>query len=1553
MTSLSLKRVFTEAFRRGRRSPAARPWLHHLEARLAPAAQIVADINAEPTKNGSEPHEFVNFNGETYFNATDAIHGPELWKTDGTEAGTTFIKDIEPGSEGSFPEYLTPIGGELFFVTFSPANREPALWKTDGTTAGTVLVKSFSIGYGDDPRGLTAVNGTLFFSVDGPGGTELWKSDGTTAGTVRVADIKPGPYGSYPGGLTAFNGELYFTADDGVSGTELWKSDGTEAGTVPVADINPNPYTGSYPQSLTEDNGQLYFAADDGTTAGRELWKTDGTAAGTTLVADINPASDAGSYPLFLTDVNGVLYFVASDGTTGDELWKFDAGGTARVKDINPGGNSSYPDALTAVNGRLFFTANDGTTGEELWTSDGTDSGTVLVKDIYTDNSNPYLGYFPRYLTAVNGELYFAATEVGPTQGLWKSDGTEAGTVPVKVIAPGTGYTSSLSSLFNADGTLLFQGTDGVHGPELWTSDGTEDGTRLLKDIVAGTGDSGPGGLTDVAGELYFAADDGIHGRALWKSDGTEAGTSMVKDVHLDLAFGRLHDVVNVDGTLFFSGSDGVNGAELWKSDGTEAGTVMVKDINPGPDSSNPSRMADLNGKLMFMATDGVNGYALWSSDGTEAGTSMVKDIYHGTGRFDIEDMTVFGGVAYFSANDDTHGYELWRSDGTEAGTYYLKDINPGGYSSSPGYFTEFGGTLYFAARDVANGRELWKTDGTAAGTALVKDIVLGGGNHSSYPSYFVNAGDALYFAAYDPVNGGELWKTDGTDTGTVMVKDIFPGPDSSDASPVAAINGTVYFKAKDGVNGYELWKSDGTAAGTVMVKDISDALLGSQPGNLTVFNGKLYFTAFNETSGNEIWVTDGTEAGTHLAAQTVGGTPDGSPLYLTVSGGQLYFTASTVAEGNELWSFTDTPDITPPGVTIDQDAGQPDPAEAGPVRFRVVFSEPVTGFDASDVDLSQSTVPGTLLVGVTEVGQQDGTTYEVTVSGMAGDGNVVASIPAGAAKDLAGNDSLDSTSGDNVVRFAVRPTVTINQDPGQADPTTAGPIVFNVVFSEPVTGFDGSKVDLSQSTVGGTLSAAVTPLTSTTYQVSVTGMTGVGQVIARILADQVTDAAGNGNVASTSTDNHVDFFGGGTVGFTAAVLDTVDEGVGTYTVHVHRVGTQGDVTAQFTISAGTASAGDFADNNATHTLHWADGDDSDQTFTIQIIDDTISEARETINVGLTNIVGAIAGITSATVGIDYSDPLGSGSSFTEADGDKVTLRLSPATAGTLQYYLTNGAGPIDRIVLAGTSSTKSTVTLSVRKARGANGTTDIREVIGTGVKTLNMAKANLTGAGISLTGPLGSLTVGNVFGGADILAAGDPTLKTRIKAGAIGDGTVVNVGSSLTSFTALSFGNSDILAPSIGTLMVRGNFSGDVTVSGAGVLAGKPALKMFHVLGAVTGSAIDVTGSVSVAIVGSFVDSHLFAGYAGPLGGGGTYTAGDAIGSFQTTSRGGTFANSTVAADVVKTVSLWAVDDTNGGAAFGVFADTSINSVAVRSTRKSFRSPTDDGIGDFRIKVN
>jgi ELWxxDGT repeat protein len=461
-----------------------------LAARGEPVA-LLKDINPDALA-GSDPQGLVALGDKLLFSADDGS-GRELWTSDGSSLGTLLVRDINPGGSSN-PQFLTVVGGLAFFAADDGASGVE-LWKSDGTPGGTVLVKDINGSGSSSPAGLLGVGGVLFFAAtDASGDTELWRSDGSEAGTVRVKDIN-GSGSSFPSGLTAAGGTLFFAADDGARGVELWKSDGTAGGTVIVADINGAG--DASPQGLTDVAGTLFFSADDGV-AGRELWKSDGTGGGTVLVRDVFTGAGMSSNPEHLTDVSGTLFFVAESSADNRELWKSDgtSAGTVLVRNILVPGSSS-PRNLKALGGTLFFAADGGTTGVELWKSDGTSSGTVMVKNLDNTPQGMIPGSsYPAKLTDVLGALFFVA--YGDLQEL-----------PPPAI-----------------------------GRELWRSDGTDAGTLLVADIAPvpdpDPSQGGPSEPTSIGGALFFAADDGVHGRELWAIAGADLS------VTLDAAAGPL-----------------------------------------------------------------------------------------------------------------------------------------------------------------------------------------------------------------------------------------------------------------------------------------------------------------------------------------------------------------------------------------------------------------------------------------------------------------------------------------------------------------------------------------------------------------------------------------------------------------------------------------------------------------------------------------------------------------------------------------------------------------------------------------------------------------------------------------------------------------------------------------------------------------------------------------------------------------------------------------------------------------------------------------------------
>ena len=359
-------------------------------------------------------------------------------------------------------------------------------------------------------------------------------------------------------------------------------------------------------------------------------------------------------------EMGGVLYFTADDGIHGNELWKSDGtlGGTSMVIDLTPAmcptctNMDSDIGELVAGDSYLFFASTGLVDGfpdpiRELYVSDGTESGTEMVIDLFncpTSTGEVTINYQGvNSLTAIPGSSY----------GIQGQD---------RVVF--SGFSCSFENVV-------------CFGEEPWISDGTLAGTIQIDNLRLGdtsmTTSDGQGVIIDTIGSqprdffqsgqtIYFTADDNESGRELWKFDlvqSSSTGADMVKDIyegsddsfniHSDAEFTQFGDAV------YFAADDGITGLELWKTNGTTASTVLVRNMDLNSNSSNPKHLTVVDNEFMyFVADDGDHGRELWQSNGTWQGTNLYSDILEGEDGSNPRHLMEFSNGLYFVANNGT-----------------------------------------------------------------------------------------------------------------------------------------------------------------------------------------------------------------------------------------------------------------------------------------------------------------------------------------------------------------------------------------------------------------------------------------------------------------------------------------------------------------------------------------------------------------------------------------------------------------------------------------------------------------------------------------------------------------------------------------------------------------------------------------------------------------------------------------------------------------------------------------------------------------------------------
>ncbi|MCC6453550.1 MAG: hypothetical protein IT328_01270 [Caldilineaceae bacterium] len=843
--------------------------------------------------------------------------GWELWRTDGTEAGTQRAINLSGFQRSDLPHQA----GRRWLYLFAQQEDRVYLFRTDGDTttqlgaipAGQRILAQ-AVG-GDDTlyyvtgEAAAPASGVTLWRVqpDAPTPLQLWQSGALADSTstvflqatpnfiylvAQLAGQAPAIYSAmhsdvtleplitldgWPSAVSSSADRFYFFVS-GDESNQLWRSSGTLTETVPLLTTPPITATQTRLLTFADDSGQdqIYFTYyfpeqfSPYSFAFSELWRSDGTPATTRMVKRIDFYAHMDEfmhdeskiyfwmtrYPFdHLSRPNAQLY--VSDGTPEGtdilhpdlffqpsytiignkhfftprshgpdrEVHIYDSAAGAYeyhiVSDINFGFGAGIVNQgdWGAFHGILYFPATDGIDGAELWRSDGTPSGTWQVKNIHTQPIPPPVflppyrdvSFAPTELTAGDDYLYFVADEGRNGPHVYRTDGTEAGTLVLPNRTLNNEWTAPRQLTTQGD-TLYFLAryryTPEEHWYGLWQSDGTADGTRLLVDNVPGYQAS----LTVTNNRLLLLEDQkmGVNW-GLWRLNDSHDGLELLFNFNIWETGGADYSSIGFVSTphqTFFQNYGLAGGGGLWRSDGTHEGTYRIP---------------------------GYHAYALF------AGSHLVYGKWLGSDG----------------------SYHYWRSDGTTDGTFEVKAFAPPpqGNSSFIARDSVAGDRLYVAHAQSGQPIDLWGSDGTVGGTQLLATL-FGTADFSQAPTGMAADGDRLYLMDHNNFGGGlppsiTIWQSDGTDESTFPLLIGF-GHWSERATAMMAHNGQIFFTIFD-TGAVLLYRTDGTALGTQFVAtlaaDIGDSTL-SRVAHAKV-GSTLYFNAYDEVNGDELWAAE------------------------------------------------------------------------------------------------------------------------------------------------------------------------------------------------------------------------------------------------------------------------------------------------------------------------------------------------------------------------------------------------------------------------------------------------------------------------------------------------------------------------------------------------------------------------------------------------------------------------------------------------------------------------------------------------------------------------
>lgn len=689
----------------------------------------------------------------------------EFWKTDGTESGTIMYKSFHTETPVSFWGAGFTLNNKYYYVFNNGSTR---VLITDGTAEETNTIINHKIGLGS----YQPIGSKMYFTLQSSGQfyyrTKLWETKGDSTSTRKVLSEVEGDttYAFY--NLFKFKNNLHATTY--VNDVQrLSRLDTNSLAVIPVSraindfraftvgdqklyyGIVENNQLNFYENSGNQDSESFIFSLptdgyDDkfytlyvganklylseqktqngGLYENVIYWVYDGS----TLkkITDLSPNIALGVFYNTIGVIGDIFYFSASDSQHGYELWRSDgtASGTFMIKDINTQIASSNPNILFDLGGYLYFMADNITHGNELWRTNGTDN--TLYADL---NQNGLIKHSPSSYYISNAKfkssyilnLNYNYFQVSP-------DGN-INHLNFLSVNPN-------SNLYELNDSLYFMGSDN----NLWKSNGTAIGTKKaihLDSTNNGIGNTGSQILGHLKKNLFFTSN---LGSTLWKTDGRKSGTLKLHTFgNFELpSLGKYNfysSWLNNE-FIFFERQNSDNGkAELWRSDGTVAGTFQL------PVSDYTKGLGMFNDKFYF-----TNNWQLWVSDGTEAGTMKMDDRNFFAANILKDKFYLFkeaNGVEYYEIDKNNSISYLNKID---IDNYFLPEFYP------------IDNRYLLNIITTPSSHDFYLTDGNKENIKKAFSIKNLGNSSNSNPFTLAYLNKKIYFTATDSLKGNELW---------------------------------------------------------------------------------------------------------------------------------------------------------------------------------------------------------------------------------------------------------------------------------------------------------------------------------------------------------------------------------------------------------------------------------------------------------------------------------------------------------------------------------------------------------------------------------------------------------------------------------------------------------------------------------------------------------------------------------------------------------------------------------------------------------------------------